>query len=260
MTGLFFRLAQQHINKRPSGISPVPSPVFPVLLNEHDVGVSDGYQEKVPQQQHIKPDVQTKVTDAVLHDNPGDPAPSPPAGDEPDVARQEKYPAVTPSLTPVSDSVSRVSSTNEHVTPLASATPMTPEAQSSIQPKPSSIQPKPPGDSFSAPMSSVFDDSREGNTSSVEESDLSPADNLVSKRVLNSHQVPPTSNRNVQSTQEFTRLEHEKNQTTINVSIGQIDVKATREDKPERKAPSRPTRIGSSALEEYHQKRVRGER
>lgn len=249
MNGLFSRLAQQHINQRSSSITPAPSPVFPVQLNEHDAAVTDVNQEQLLPHRHFEPGTQIKNTETVMNDYSDTPVSNSPAGDEPDVATQKTNTPVTSSLTPVLESVIKESTAFE------AATPLTPEAGSSIQPQL-------PGGSDSQQIPLVSDDDKENSSSKTEDTYLSPANNSISNQALNNHQVHPlsTRNRNAQSTQKFGRHVHDENQTTINVSIGQIDIRATHEEKIEKKSPSRSRRARSNALEEYYQKRVRGER
>ena len=256
MSGLFSRLAQQHITQRSSSITPAPSPVFPVLLGEQNAGVFDRHQDQILPQRKLEPDAQIKITDTILKDNPNSSVSNPPAGNGPDVGRQKDHAAITQPLTPVIKPVIKAGGTHEEVTPLSTVTPSsTPEARSSIQPQL-------PGESYSSPTPSVSDDDKENSSSKVEESDLTSGNNPVPKLSFNSHQVLPSgvSNRNVQSTEKFARRKHDETQTTINVSIGKIEIRATQAEKLEKKVPTSSNRTRSNALEEYHQKRVRGER
>lgn len=256
MSGLFSRLAQQHITQRSSNITPAPSPVFPVLLGGQNAGVINRHQNQILQQRKLESDAQIKITDTDLRNHRNRSVSNSPSGNEPDVEKRKDHTAVTPSLTPVIESVIKAGGAHELVTPFSIATPsLTPEA-------PSSLQPQLPGGSYSSPTQSLSDADKQTGYSKVVESELPSGNNPVPKRSFNSHQVLPTgvSNRNAQSTEKFARRKRDETQTTINVSIGQIEIRATQAEKLEKKSPTSSNRTRSNALEEYHQKRVRGER
>ena len=279
MSGLFSRLAQQHITQRSSSITPAPSPVFPVLLGEQNAGVIDRHQDQILPQRKLEPDAQIKITDKSLKDNPDSSVSNSPTGNGPDAGRQKDHTVIPQSLTPVIKSVIKAGGTDEEVTPLSTVTPSsTPEARSSIQHEEvtplstvtpsstpevqSSIQPQLPGKKYLSPTPSVSDGDKENSSSKVEESELSSGNDVVPKPSFNSQQVRPSgvSNRNVQSTEIITHRKHDETQATINVSIGKIEIRATQAEILEKKAPTSSNRTRSIALEEYHQKRVRGER
>ena len=256
MSGLFSRLAQQHITQRSSSITPAPSPVFPVLLGEQNAGVIDRHQDQISPQRKLEPDAQIKITDKSLKDNPDSSVSNSPTGNGPDAGRQKDHTVIPQSLTPVIKSVIKAGGTHEEVTPLSTLTPSsTPEVQSSIQPQL-------PGKKYLSPTPSVSDGDKENSSSKVEESELSSGNDVVPKPSFNSQQVRPSgvSNRNVQSTEIITHRKHDETQATINVSIGKIEIRATQAEILEKKAPTSSNRTRSIALEEYHQKRVRGER
>lgn len=256
MSGLFSRLAQQHIAQRSSSIMPAPSPVFPILLGEQDAGAIERHQDQLSRQRKPEAGTQIKITDTIVNDSTNSSVSDSPKGNEPDVGRQKDHAAITQSLTPVIKSVTKAGGIHEEVTPISTVTPSsTPEARSSIQPQL-------PGEAYSLPTPSVSGDGKESSSAKVEESELTPGNGPIPKLAVNSHQVFPSivSNRNAQSTENFAPRKHEETQTTINVSIGQIEIRATQAEKLEKKAPTSSNRTRSNALEEYHQKRVRGER
>jgi len=254
MTGLFFRLAQQHINKRSPGISPVPSPVFPMLLNEQHADPVEGYVETAPDQQ-VKPEVPAIIATPMSTEKQGNPALKSGAGDKPDSTLPDKSIAVPRTLKSVANPELKASGMDEQVAPQAGT-------KAEMLENPPSIQPKQPGDTVLPPKSTVVEDKLKSHSSRAEKSNLSAGDQLVSKRTLVGHQLPSSmpSRQNKPSKQKHAQVHAGGIHPTINVSIGQIDVIATREEKPGKKAPARLKPSGPSELEKYHQKRLRGER
>lgn len=255
MNGLFSRLAQQHIKQRSSGITPAPSPVFPLHVNEQNAVVTDVDQEQILTHQQPEPGTHFKQPDTVMRDDQDTSVLNSRAGNETDDAKQKINALPIPSLTPAIDPVNKASGAQDEVTPLTVASLLTPEAGSSIQPQLPENR-----DSPRLPLDSKFD--RQTSSPTMEDADLSPGNESVSEQTYHRHQVLPSSTgkRSAQSNQKFTRYVDGENQTTINVSIGQIDIRATHEETVEKKSSTHPRRSSSSALEEYHQKRVRGER
>lgn len=257
MIGLFTRLAQQHIAHRSSSIAPAPSPVFPLLTGEQSVDVTDAdmHQGHAPPRRIHETDAQTKNKDTVLKDSPVSKDSNSPVSNGADAKKQKENSEVTPSLTPVIESVNKAGNTQEEVRPLSTvATSSPPEAQSSIQPQIEGSQ------SSLTPFAPV--DEKATVTSIVQELEVPPGSKPVPGRSLENHHLRPsrTVDRNVQSTEKLARQKHEETQTTINVSIGQVEIRATTPEKPEKKVSTRSNRTRSDALEEYHQKRLRGER
>lgn len=253
MSGLFSRLAQQHLNQRTLNIKPAQSPVFPMEINEHYAGVSDVDKEQIPPQRQIEPGIQIKNTDTVMNDYSDTPVLNSPAINTPDVAKPNINTSVTPSLTPVVNSTINVSAADKVKTPLSITPLLTPEVKSLIQPQL-------PENNDPLQMPFVSDNDKETLFSKGEDTNKN---NSIIKQKFDNHQVLTLkiSNQKEQLTQKFSQQHvQDKNQTTINISIGQIEIRATQAEKLEKKTPPRPNRTRSNALEEYHQKRVRGER
>lgn len=257
MNGLFTRLAQQYITHRSSGIMPAPSPVFPTLHGELSVDVAgaDGHRDQAPPPRIPESDAQIKIADTVLKYNPVRGVSDSPSVDGPATERQEEDAVVPPSLKPVIESVNTARDTQEEIRPLSAVAPSSPpEVQSSIQPQLEESH------SLLKPLVSV--EGKAAGNSPFDELESSPVDNPVAGRSLESHQVRPSrsGNRSVQSTEKFARRKRDETQTTINVSIGQVEIRATTPEKLEKNVTTRSDRTRSNALEEYHQKRLRGER
>ena len=260
MSGLFSRLAQQHINQHTLSIKSAQSPVFAMQINEHNAGVSDVDREQVLPHRHVEPGTKIKNTDTDMNDYSeisvsNSPGRNGSGRNETDVANPKLQASATASLTPVINSAVKVTTAHEVKTPLSIASLLTPEVAPSIQPQL-------PENSESLQIPFVSDEDKETSFSGIEDINLLPENNSIFKQAFNNHQVLPSSinNRNVRSTQKFVQHVCDENQTTINVSIGQIDIRATQAEKDEKKIPTRSSQTRSSALEEYHQKRVRGER
>ena len=102
---------------------------------------------------------------------------------------------------------------------------------------------------------------KEAVESKLENAHLSHENNSVSESIVTRQQGSLSSlkNRNAPARQTSTSLIQDENQTIINVSIGQIDIKATSADSTDKKPLKRSRRSDASALEAYHQKRVRGQ-
>jgi len=255
MNGLFFRLAQQHIKQSSPGITPAPSPVFPLHGNEQEVAVTDVDQEPILTHQQPERGTHFKQHDTVMRDDLDTSVLTPRMGHKADDARQKINEPLTPSSTPASDPVNKANTAQDEVTPLTVASLLATEAGSSIQPQL-------PENRGSPQLPLVSEVDRQTSSQTMEDADWSPGNEAASEQTYHRHQVLPLSNgkRSVQSTQKFTRHVDGENQTTINVSIGQIDIRATHEETVEKKPSTHPRRSSSNALEEYHQKRVRGER
>lgn len=255
MSGLFSRLAQQHLNQRMSSIMPAQSPVFPMEINERNADVSDVDKEQILPHQQVEPSAQIKNSDPVMNDQSDNSVSNSHARNNPDVAKPKINFSVTPLLTPVINSTTKVSTVHEVETPLSSVSLLTPEVEPSIQP-----QLPENGDSLQMPF--VSDNDKQTLFSKGDDTNLWPRKKSITKQKFDIHnQAPPSSisNRKEQLPQKFSQHVHDENQTTINVSIGQIEIKATQAEQFEKKPATRSNRTVSNALEEYHQKRVRGE-
>lgn len=250
MSGLFSRLAQQHINQHTSSIKSAQQPVFPIQINGHNAGVRNVDQEQMLPHRHVEPGRQIKNTDTDTNDYSEISVSNSPGRSETDVAKLK----LQASLTPVINSAIKETTAHEVKAPLSIASQMTPEVASSIQPQL-------PGNRDSLQIPFVSNEDKDVSFSKIEDINLLPESNSIFKQAFNNHQVLPPSinNRAVRSTQKFAQHVHDENKTIINVSIGQIDIKATPADDAEKKSPKRSRRSDTSALEAYHQKRMRGQ-
>lgn len=255
MSGLFSRLAQQHLNQRTLNIKPAQSPVFPMEINKQYADVSDANKEQMEPHTQLEPTTQIKKNDAVMNNYSDTPVSNSPARNASDVVKPKNHTFVTPSLTPVINPTFKVSAAHELKTPSLITPLLTPEIKPLIQPQLSENN-----DSLQMPF--VSDNDKETLFSKHEDTKLSPENNSINKQGFGNHQVlpPSISNRKEQLTQKFSKYVQDENQTTINISIGQIEIRATQPEKIEKKTPARLDQNRSNALEEYHQKRVRGER
>lgn len=260
MSGLFSRLAQQHINQHTSSIKSAQQPVFPMQINEHKASVSNVDQEQMLPYRHIEPGTQIKNIDTDTNDYSeisvsNSPGRNGSGRNESDVVKPKLQASVAASLTPVINSAVKITTAHGVKTPLSTATLLKPEVALSIQPQL-------PENNDSLQMPFVSDEDKDASFSKVEDINLLPENNSIFKQTFNNHQLLPSrsNNRSVRSTRKFAQHVCDENQTTINVSIGQIDIRATQVEKNEKKTPVRSSQTRSSALEEYHQKRVRGER
>lgn len=258
MSGLFSRLAQQHINQRPSSIKYAQSPVFPVEANEHNAVTVDVEQEPELSQpilthNNIEPNIKTITTDAAGNDDI--PKKSSVINNsvvnEVDSTSVVNNSVVTPIVTPVLNTVSKQGSVKDEITPLTTEQEKTAEMDLSINP--ASYQNNELEKQF------ISNDTKEY---SVLKTENEPLKNISTIRAENNNQQLRPVSTGKRSTQADTRLSQKvqaETQTIINVSIGQIEIRATQEQKDNKKTPVRSFQSRSNSLEKYHQKRMRGE-
>lgn len=254
MSGLFTRLAQQHINQSMSSITPAQSLVFPIDPGVlHTRGV-DSVHKQVQGSHQQEQETQNNSADNFMNGYSNNSESKTSATNECDVVKQKTNAHVTPALTPVINSNSTVTSSGEESIPPSSASLDELDNVSSKHPQLTGNI-----NSTLKPLISAKDKETVG--SKLENSHLSHDNDSVSESIITRQQVTPSSlkNRNSPARQKSTSLIQDENQTIINVSIGQIDIKATPTDDAEKKSPKRSRRSDASALEAYHQKRVRGQ-
>ncbi len=233
MSRFFSRLSLQHHNQGTLSIKPALSPVFPVEIGGVD-------NEQLQTHKQFESSAQIKKNDSDTSESY-----SLSFGKEQSKLAKIK-PSDTPLLKPVKSSTFEEYTAQETVKYPSIISPLTAELEPSTQlhlPK----------NNNSATTPYVSDINK--NTK------LSPENQSFVKQKLENSQIIPSriKNQKEQLTQQFSQHVHDENQTTVNISIGQIEIKATQAEKIEKIAPL-PNRNRSNALEEYHQKRVRGER
>lgn len=258
MSGLFTRLAQQHINQSMSSITPAQSLVFPVDPGVlHTRGV-DSVHELEQGSHQQKQETQNNSTDNFMNGYSDNSESKTSATNEFDVVKQKTNEhadsVITSALTPVINSNLTVTSSVEEGIPLSSASL---DELENVSSKHSQL----PGNINSTLKPLISAKHKETVGSKLENAHLSHEKNSVSESTMTRQKVSPSSlkNRNAPLRQKSTSLIQDENQTIINVSIGQIDIKATPADDTEKKSPKRSRRSDVSALEAYHQKRVRGQ-
>ena len=258
MSGLFSRLAQQHINQRPSSIKYAQSPVFPMDSNEHNTATVDVEHEPelsqpILTQNSIEPNVKKRTKDTAGNDYVSKKLSvvNNSIVNEVDSTGVINKSVVTPIVTPVLNTVSKHGSVKEEITSFSTTQEKASEVELSIK----------PASQKSNELEKQFI-SNDTNESSVLKTENEPLKNSSTIRAENNNQQLRPGSTGKRSTQADTRYSQKvqaETQTTINVSIGQIEIRATQEQKDNKKTPVRSYQTRSSALEEYHQKRVRGE-
>ena len=258
MSGLFTRLAQQHINQNKSSITPAQSLVFPADTGVRHTRGGDSEHEKVQESHQQEQDTQNNSADNFMNGYSNNPESKTSETYELDALKQKTNAhadsVITPAITPAINSNLTVTSSGEEGIPLSNASLDELENVSSKHPQL-------PGNINSTLKPSISAKDKETVGSKLENSHLSHDSVSVSESIIPRQQVTPSSfnNRNSPARQKSTSLIQDENKTIINVSIGQIDIKATPADDAEKKLTKRSRRSDASALEAYHQKRVRGQ-
>lgn len=265
MSGLFTRLAQQHINQNKSIITPAQSLVFPADTGVSHTREGDSEHEKVQESHQQEPDTKNNSADNFRNDYSNKPESKTSATYELDALKQTTNThadsVIAPALTPVINSNITGTSSGEEGISLSNASLDELDNVSSKHPQLAGNI-----NSTLKPLISPKDSAKDKETvgSKLDSSHLSHDNDSVSvsESIITRQQVTPSSlkNRNSPARQKSTSLIQDENQTIINVSIGQIDIKATPADDAEQKSPKRSQRSDTSALEAYHQKRKQGQK
>jgi len=257
MTGLFSRLAQQQIHQRATAIKPAQEPVFPVEINEKKTRVNNGDDQGVEQAgRNIETEIQNKNTNAETSGVPANSVVSTPVKNEAENSEQKIKSSINPALKPVINPSINITTPHRVEMPSSNEALITPEAGQTVEPLL-------PENSHIQQISLATKEDKDVTVSKKEEVGFWTDNSSKVKPVNNNHNVVAQSiqNKNVRVTQQFSQPTHDENQTTINISIGQIDIRATNIEKENKKSPaSSPNRNISNALEEYQKKRARGER
>jgi len=257
MTGLFSRLAQQQIHQRATSIKPAQEPVFPVEINEKKVRVKSGDDQGGEQgSRNIETEIKNKNTNAETSGVPDNSVVDTPVKNEVEDSELKIKSSINPALKPVINPSINITTPHRVEMPSSSEALITPEAGQTFEPLL-------PENSHIQQTYFVAKEDKDVTVSKKEEGGFWSDNSSKVKPVNNNHSVVAQNiqNKNVRVTQQFSQPAHDENQTTINISIGQIDIRATNIEKENKKSSvPTPNRNISNALEEYQKKRARGER
>ena len=253
MSGLFTRLAQQHICGQVSDIKSAREPVFPVetLIKENHL------PDNLPQQEHV-----TSNNDELTQ-----------SMNKPETGIIQQAPKISASLSEIQYQNETVDNTRDIDTSIST---LKTHAVHTI-----------PGQVEKSELPVMTDDTQQLNpllaplllinTETLPGHDHQPINKdglhdshidhevdisrLSSRHSVITQATPAVSNHDQKTSflPEIEPVVQHENQTTINVSIGQIDIKASHEQPPRPNKTAYPTKNSTNALEEYHRKRVRGD-